>query len=128
MSLNNKICERCKSENAVFYCEECSPFHNFCKRCDSIIHSLSIKINHQRKNLINIPESNSNIKYISNDLNSNISNNVNNLNLNNNNNSCENIINQNNELNQLYTNEYVTELKKLFDQEKNELKYKINSL
>lgn len=45
------ICERCKKEQAIFNCQECQPFHLFCQRCDSAVHSLSIKRGHER-NLI----------------------------------------------------------------------------
>lgn len=53
MSFQSEIlqCERCKTEPASFNCPSCSPFHNFCSRCDTIVHSLSIKVSHQRSSL-----------------------------------------------------------------------------
>jgi hypothetical protein len=34
-------------------CKECSPFHNYCKVCDEIIHQLPSRINHNRQNISN---------------------------------------------------------------------------
>ena len=31
-------CDRCKVKNAIFSCETCKPFHNFCIRCYKTIH------------------------------------------------------------------------------------------
>ena len=31
-SNNINICERCKNAEVALICEECSPFHNFCKK------------------------------------------------------------------------------------------------
>ena len=45
------LCERCKTEPSVLVCNECQPFHKFCKCCDNIIHSLPIKANHIRCSL-----------------------------------------------------------------------------
>ena len=49
---SNKInlCERCKNADIVLICEECSPFHYFCQKCDSIIHQLPSRLNHIRQN------------------------------------------------------------------------------
>ena len=139
----NPLCERCKNENAIFYCSECNPFHLFCHRCDMIVHSVSIKNNHYRKNILkntndqilNSPLSKKNEKinslsqipqntnYISQEKD------LNNLTtLNNSIPYSEDINSQNNEINQLYSREFVTELKRLFEKEKGELKYKITSL
>ena len=45
----NIKCERCQSEEATIICHTCQPFHNFCHRCDSIIHSMKLKTNHIRE-------------------------------------------------------------------------------
>ena len=50
---NNNLCERCKNADVTLICEECSPFHNFCQKCDSIIHQLPSRLNHTRQNLYN---------------------------------------------------------------------------
>lgn len=44
-------CERCQSENAVIICQDCQPFHYFCIRCDSIVHSMRVKSFHLRQNI-----------------------------------------------------------------------------
>ena len=140
----NPLCERCKNENAVFYCAECNPFHLFCQRCDMIVHSISIKSNHYRKNILensnsqilNSPISNKNDMNMQSFSPSQIPKKSNFIsqdkdNLTTLNNSIpysEDINSQNNEINQLYTREFVTELKRLFEKEKGELKYKISSL
>ena len=49
-SNNINICERCKNAEVELICEECSPFHNFCKKCDNIIHQLPSRLNHIRQN------------------------------------------------------------------------------
>ena len=46
---DNNLCERCKNAPIILICEECSPFHNFCQKCDGIIHQLPSRINHSRK-------------------------------------------------------------------------------
>ena len=48
---NNNLCERCKNADIILVCEECSPFHNFCQKCDSIIHQLPSRMNHSRRNI-----------------------------------------------------------------------------
>ena len=45
----NQLCERCQSEPASIQCQSCQPFHLFCQRCDSLIHSMKLKSNHQRE-------------------------------------------------------------------------------
>ena len=49
-SNNINICERCKNAEVELICEECSPFHKFCKKCDNIIHQLPSRLNHIRQN------------------------------------------------------------------------------
>jgi hypothetical protein len=44
-------CERCQTENANIICKECQPFHYFCSRCDSIVHSMRVKSSHLRQNI-----------------------------------------------------------------------------
>jgi hypothetical protein len=51
-NFSNYLCEKCKSENALFYCYECNPFHFFCQKCDNSIHLNSMKSNHNRKNIL----------------------------------------------------------------------------
>ena len=48
---NNNLCERCKNAKIILTCEECSPFHNFCQKCDGIIHQLPSRMNHLRQNI-----------------------------------------------------------------------------
>ena len=47
---SNNFCERCKNAKIMLTCEECSPFHNFCQKCDGIIHQLPSRANHIRQN------------------------------------------------------------------------------
>ena len=49
----NKIfkCERCQIETASIVCQSCQPFHYFCPRCDSIVHSMRVKSSHVRQNI-----------------------------------------------------------------------------
>ena len=59
-SSDNK-CERCLINQSNFVCEQCEPLKAFCKKCDSLIHTLSTKRNHIRLSLttnknINEPE------------------------------------------------------------------------
>ena len=51
----NDLCERCKNSPAELVCNECSPFHNYCKTCDEIIHQLPSRITHKRANMMNKP-------------------------------------------------------------------------
>ena len=55
LNSDNKKCERCQIEDAIVLCESCEPFHYFCHRCDSIVHSMRVKSSHIRKNFINKP-------------------------------------------------------------------------
>ena len=49
---NEKIkCERCQVDQANIICQACQPFHYFCPRCDSIVHSMRIRLSHTRQNL-----------------------------------------------------------------------------
>ena len=51
LNINNREskCERCQTEDVAIICHTCQPFHNFCHRCDSIIHSMKLKTNHVRE-------------------------------------------------------------------------------
>ena len=141
-NFSNYLCEKCKSENALFYCYECNPFHFFCQKCDNSIHLNSMKLNHNRKNILENSKNHilysplinkndikitspsqfsQNNNYISKekDINNFFNNSIN---------FSDEINSQNNQINQLYTKEFVTELKRLCEKEKLELKYKINSL
>ena len=44
-------CERCQIESAKIVCQVCQPFHYFCSRCDSIVHSMRVKSSHIRQNI-----------------------------------------------------------------------------
>ena len=44
-------CERCQIETANIVCQSCQPFHYFCPRCDSIVHSMRVKSSHIRQNI-----------------------------------------------------------------------------
>ena len=54
---SSDICERCKNAPVSLVCPECTPFHNYCKKCDSIVHELPSRINHQRSTVQNSNES-----------------------------------------------------------------------
>ena len=143
------ICNRCRVEMGEFICSECSPFNIFCLNCDNYIHSLPSKRNHSRvpfKNSINSNIINSttqdetlnNFINQSNYLDKNI-NNLNNNHFNNNINSNQTIlfssgnqiqnnnINNNNNLmdnnnnNNKYTQNYMNEIKQIYENEKEEL-------
>ena len=71
-----KNCERCFNKKAIFYCDSCPKYHNFCATCDNYIHSLNNNKLHKRqyiyssnqdysfnKRYFNIPENNSNSFY-----------------------------------------------------------------
>ena len=45
-------CERCQTELADILCQSCEPFHYFCPRCDSIVHSMRVRTSHIRQNII----------------------------------------------------------------------------
>ena len=140
------ICERCQTEEVTVICHTCQPFHNFCHRCDSIIHSMKLKTNHIREPNMNIenanlplPDRSSPIapevkiphppKYRSltpdrqyyrhsnyDDLNFGKKYNLNTYNP------------RNNESNSNYSNNYINEIKRINEKEKDAMKYKIDSL
>ena len=100
-----KLCERCKRNQAILTCPQCSPFHNFCTSCDTAVHALPSKTNHIRNPLdtfnVNNPiEKINNSNIINNNLNNS---GVNNNNVNNNNydNSTNYFSNSNLNLNNL---------------------------
>ena len=125
---NYKVCERCKSSQAILSCAQCSPLHSFCSKCDTAVHNLPSKMTHQRTNLIStniisneeaepkpssVPLNNSEplyyypsskIPYI------------------------ETNRNRADDYKTTYTKDYVTELKNIHQKEKNELLFKISSL
>ena len=66
-----KNCERCFNKKAIFYCDSCPKYHNFCATCDNYIHSLNNNKLHKRqyiyssnqdysfnKRYFNVPENN----------------------------------------------------------------------
>ena len=135
------LCERCKTEPSVLICYECQPFHKFCKCCDGIIHSLSIKANHNRCSLStkhNIPSlpcqchstsiDNNETTYEHNHINNNSHNN----------NVAQSYSEQLEyinvsplpvvERNFNYSKEYVLELQSIHQQETTELQHKVSTL
>ena len=42
------ICERCKKNKSIIFCEECKPFHYYCNQCDTSVHDLPSRFNHHR--------------------------------------------------------------------------------
>ena len=65
---NTTLCERCKINKCKLFCEECQPFHNYCNQCDTAVHELPSRSNHNRiqiylnPNIINIQNKRSNNK------------------------------------------------------------------
>lgn len=47
-SADTDYCSRCKMKEADFYCESCDPYFYFCSTCDGYVHSMNIKRHHQR--------------------------------------------------------------------------------
>lgn len=45
---NNITCQRCGINPASIFCEQCKPFHKFCNQCDTAVHELSQRKQHQR--------------------------------------------------------------------------------
>ena len=154
---NPKKCDRCQTEDVAVICQTCQPFHNFCLRCDSIIHSMKLKTSHIRETvpLLNIPlpqnrpsASTSNIKSNRRNLyaNGNIvsSSSAKQIKsftpdrcltqIENNNSFCSglNIRGLNNNIannnNNCFTKEYVDEINRINEKEKAALKYKLESL
>ena len=134
-------CERCQIEDVAVICQTCQPFHNFCNRCDSIIHSMKLKTNHIREPIITLGQhsnraSNSQISKIpaipkitqksltpdrqfirfpkNNDTNNTKVYNLNTYNPEKNNSN--------------YSNNYLNEMKRINEKEKDAMKYKIDSL
>ena len=151
---NPKKCDRCQTEDVAVICQTCQPFHNFCLRCDSIIHSMKLKTSHVRENILNTKNpqnhpsaSTSNIKPLNNNFYSNgnkiYSNSTKqiksltpdrcythtecNKSFNNDLNikSLSNIHTKNKNC---FTKEYVDEINRINEKEKAALKYKLESL
>ena len=122
-------CQRCHSTEPTIYCSNCEPFHLFCHHCDSVIHSVSIKSNHQRTTLsqTNTPIYQQPLNSIT--LTQGVHTNINSIykddlfSY-----SYTNPISNNNADSLSYTKEYMNEINQLHNKEKNELQYKINSL
>ena len=137
-------CERCQTEEVTVICKTCQPFHNFCNHCDSIIHSMKLKSNHIREpnlNIMNQTNTSSSIpseikislppKIIQHSLtpdrtyirysDNNDSNSIKKYNLNTYN-------PKNNDLTSIHSNNYINEIQMINKKEKDELKYKIDSL
>ena len=134
-------CERCQIDEASIICHSCQPFQIFCHRCDSIIHSMKLKTNHIREPIITLGQhsnraSNSQISKIpaipkitqksltpdrqfirftkNNDTNNTKVYNLNTYNPEKNNSN--------------YSNNYLNEMKRINEKEKDAMKYKIDSL
>ena len=122
---NYKVCERCKSSQAILSCAQCSPLHSFCSKCDTAVHNLPSKMTHQRTNLISNIISKEEEPSPSSPLNkseplyyypaSKIP-------------YIETNRNRADDYKTTYTKDYVTELKNIHQKEKNELLFKISSL
>ena len=56
INIKENKCERCQTEEVAVICQTCHPFHYFCNRCDSIIHAMKLKTNHIREPVFNIIE------------------------------------------------------------------------
>ncbi len=123
-----EVCARCKVKVADFKCENC--LSSFCAGCDTYLHSLPTKLNHNRifinptiKNIPNNLNSNVNsistIDYNTNNLINNIQNNIN-TNLN----TSSNIF----PTSEYMSKKYVNEIKEIYEKEKSDLKKKIIDL
>ena len=128
-------CERCQIDKASIICHSCQPFQKFCHRCDSIIHSLKIKSNHVRDSLIQNQLNDSKNQKINQEMEiyrrsftperQNIRTSF-----------IENSINKKYDLNtintynnqQNYSENYIKEMKRINEKEKDAMKYKIESL
>ena len=130
LKLKEIKCERCQIEYANIICQECQPFHYFCPRCDTIVHSMRVRTSHIRQNL-----------NINNSLNSKSTNNCSNFTkINNEFNIPKSYkyyrastptkqkirINNNNE--NYYGKEYMNEINRIHNKEIESMKYKINTL
>ena len=149
LNINNREakCERCQTEDVAIICHTCQPFHNFCHRCDSIIHSMKLKTNHVREPNFNSIEYNNRGSLISptskippppkiaqrsltpdrqfirclnnnNDLNYFKKYNLN----------TYTYDSQRNDLNSNYSNNYINEIQRINEKEKDAMKFKIESL
>jgi chromosome segregation ATPase len=155
-TLFHDLCERCKLVPPELVCPTCQPFHKFCKKCDTIIHTLSIKISHNR---FSIKNSSQTLNHNNHNCSPKVSyhcechsarsssnktyeysppiNNINNSNSNNNISTTHNYTEQLEYINIdtpplerkfEYSKEYVLELKAIHQEEKNEMQQKINAL
>ena len=121
--IKSQKCERCQIDEASIKCLSCQPFQKFCHRCDSIIHSLKIKSNHVRESLLSENKNESkennqksftpNRQYIKSSL-------------------IENIFDKKYDINsynqQNYSENYIKEMKRINEKEKDAMKFKIESL
>ena len=119
-----EVCARCKVKVADFKCNNC--LSSFCAGCDTYLHSLPTKLNHQRIFI------NPNMKQIPNNLQNNFSS-LSNIDCNpsNLNNNIENNISNsyiNNTPTEFMSKKYVNEIKEIYEKEKNDLKKKIIEL
>jgi hypothetical protein len=126
----NITCERCKHEKADYECKFCRPINTFCNKCDLFIHSLPSKKNHKRDLIINLNKQgdpyNYSHKYNSEKiemLEDQIANLVRR------NFSCVHCTQCHNcNRSNLFTKEYIDELKNIFLKEKEQILFQNNSL
>ena len=128
LNLNDNIlsvpekCRRCQSKPPEVMCQDCYPFLYFCRNCNISLHSMDSKRNH---NVISLKELNQEIfNEVNNnnnycvESNSNRANNINNNNLN------DLISNLDSENSICSLNNYVSEIKNIYDKEKYSLMQK----
>ena len=136
-------CDRCQSEPPSIICETCQPYHNFCYKCDSIIHAMKIKSTHNRipiSNFLEPPEPKSptqnkiHLNSLTPDRRTYRSPSEVNLSFNNiindkfNNKRLSINLYKRNNIDSNYSDNYINELKKINEKEKDALKYKIETL
>ena len=119
-----EVCARCKLKIADFKCEECQCL--FCSECDTFIHSIPSKVNHDRifisQSLKQLPNNNQFNFNLQNNLNNNNNNQFNSVNISN--------INKSNDYysSGFNTQRLINEINDNNDSEKDELRKKIYEL
>ena len=133
-------CERCQTELANILCQSCEPFHYFCPRCDSIVHSMRVRTSHIRQNIISNFNNSFNSQSMSTNNYSNYNANLgklkNEFNLSKSFNYCRTSTptkrkiksNYSNIYDNYYGKEYLSEINRIHNKEIESLKYKIEIL
>ena len=122
LNLNDNIlsvpekCRRCQSKAPEVMCRDCYPFLYFCKNCNISLHSMDSKKNH---NVISLNELN---QEIFNEVNNNNNYFINSIRMSSNLNDIISNLDSENSINSY--NNYVSELKNIFDKEKYSLMQK----